>query len=104
MRDRRNPSHRAKLFWPKYNVTADQEAEGCSLAPDGASSPGSNDTDAILRSMTYVVGMKYPKYRLEERQSTEGIRTAQECSTEGIRTAQECSTNHIVSAKWNGRR
>ena len=56
---------RAIKFWPNSKVTAEQEARECSRAPNEANSPGSKDTDAVLKSMTCVGGMNYAKYRLE---------------------------------------
>ena len=61
-------SHQTEEFCPKSNISAVEatpQREGCSRAPDDASSPGSKDTDAILESMMYVGGMNYAKCRLE---------------------------------------
>ena len=63
---RRTPSPRANSFWPISNVTAEQEAERCSGAPNEASSLFSRDTDSELRSLTYVGSTNYAKYRLKE--------------------------------------
>ena len=55
-------------FWSISNISAVEakpQREGCSGAPDDASSPSSKDTEAILKSMTYVGGMNYANYRLE---------------------------------------
>ena len=49
--------------------------EGCSRAPDDASS---KDTDAILESMTYVGGMNYAKHRLKASR-TKKARPAMSC-------------------------
>ena len=59
-------------FWSISNISAVEakpQREGCSGAPDDASSPGSKDTEAILESMTYVGGMNYANYRLEASRS-----------------------------------
>ena len=61
-------SPQTEVFWRKSNITAvnvTPQREGCSRAPDDASSPGSKDTEAILECMTYVGGMNYAKCRLE---------------------------------------
>ena len=46
-------------------VTATPQREGCSRAPDDASSLRSKDTDASLENLMYVDGMNNVKYRLE---------------------------------------
>ena len=74
LRAGQDPSPSMQDMWPNANVTlVPTMIPGCSRAPDDAASSSSQDskavskdTDAILESMTYVGGMSYAQYRLEE--------------------------------------